>query len=129
MIGKINESIKYAESALFVVLFFLFISAFSGNHEKLPYRPFPDKFSVESQLNADVIDIQQLLVLKIHLPVVNKIHPKLFNEGLQSIADKNYLLQKILFLRNAGIILKPILFQQLYTCFHSIDTDDPPVLS
>jgi hypothetical protein len=129
MISQKSNSRNNLGHALFVLLFLLFICAFSGNYEKLPHRPIPDKFSVESQFNAYIIEVQQFSFLKSLLPLTEKIHPKQSNDGLQSVADKNLFRYKILYLRNAGLLIKPGLFHQLFPHYHFIDTDDPPILS
>ncbi len=130
MIRQRRDNRNYQVSAAFVVLFFLFIYAFSENSDTPNNDIIKFNYAPELQVNvATLVEIQQFHFLKNLLPLVDKLNPRQSNEGLHPIGDNYFFQLRIIFFQRITLIIKPILFQQLFTFYHFIDTDDFPALS
>ena len=122
---------NYFGSAVFAFLFFLLVFAFSGNLGKPATVESPYKFASELYSNATavVVEIQEIHTLNVLIPIVDKSNFKSFDEGLHLAADNNAAHQRIIFLRSAGLKIKPVILHRLFRQYHFVDTDDLPHLS
>jgi hypothetical protein len=130
MICKKGNSENYLRQALFALLFFLLIFAYSENTRETHCTGSPYKFAAELHSNdIATIDVQQFSLLKSLLPINNKFQSKQCNESLQLKSYNFAIHHRIIFLQRVGFFIKPIVLRGIYSCFHYIDTDDLPVLS
>jgi len=130
MICKKGNSENYLRQALFALLFFLLIFAYSENTRETHCTESPYKFAAELHSNdIATVDVQQLSFLKSLLPLNNKFQTIQFNENQRIIAYNSAIHQRIILLQKAGFFIKTDVFRGIYSCFHYIDTDDLPVLS
>jgi len=115
--------------AIFMVLFFLFISSFAGNPDSsirnnAHFEAPPDLHTQVAVLS----DAVQLQALNVAAPFV-KFYFKLFNHGYNSIAENRIIYHKIQFLKKIELLLKPVILQRFYCLYHTLDGDDFPDLS
>lgn len=130
MISKKENSENYLRQALFALLFFLLVFAYSENTRESHCIESPYKFAAQLHSNdVAIIDVQQFSFLKSLLPFNNKFQTSLFNENLRVIAYNYTIHHRIIFLRRAGFFITPNVYRGIYTCSHYIDTVDLPALS
>jgi len=130
MFSQKGDNRNYLGSAAFVVLFFLFICAFSENADKPLGDIIKYRYAPELQLNvATLADVRQFPFLKSLLPLIDKLNPGQFNEGLHVIANNHFFQQRIISFQKTILIVKPVVFQHFFAFYHFINTDDFPALS
>jgi hypothetical protein len=117
-------------SAVFIVLVFLFICVLSVN-SKTPEGGGLNSLSLTDFHSrvAAVNDAQQFPSKKTVIPLEEKSPLILFNPVHKIIAEKNSIQHNIHFFREVQLFIKPFLLQRFYCCYHTNDTEDPPVLS
>jgi hypothetical protein len=130
MFSQKVDSRHYLGSTAFVLLFFLFICAFSENNDNSAGDIYRIRNAQELKLNAvAVTEVQQFAFLKSQLPVIDKLTTGQYNDSLQVIAG-NYLFQQGMNrFQKTELLIIPTLLQRLFTYYHFIDTDDLPSLS
>jgi hypothetical protein len=125
-----DNSDNYFSSTVFIVLFFLFISAFAGNLNTSVGR---DSQSISaSELHSQVIalnDAQQISCQKIVIRYLENTDFKSVSDSYKIIDTNRSILHKILYLQKTELLIKPVIFHRSYYKYHIIDTDDLPVLS
>jgi hypothetical protein len=121
---------NYLDSAVFMVLFFIFICAFAGNTEQPAARDSHYK-SVSEQQNYVIAlnDAQQFSVPKYVIRNIENTDFKPVSDSYKILDNNRSLYQKILVLRKIELLIKPIIHSRFYYQYHSVDTDDLPVLS
>jgi hypothetical protein len=130
MITKNGNRDNFLESAVFLVLFFLFICAFSGISDKPINHDYPFKFASEVASNsAAVIEVQQFHFQNYLIPFFDKSNFKLFSDVDPIISENSSFHQRIVFLQKAGLLIKPFLIKRFYNQYHYSDADDLPDLS
>ena len=131
MISQRNDKFNYVGSAVFLLLFCIFAFAFTGNLRQHAIIESPYKFASELQSNsaALLVENQDIHFLNNHISLTEKSNINHFCERFKIVADDNSALQQIIFLRLAGLRIKPVILQRCYMQFHFIDTDPLPLLS
>jgi hypothetical protein len=128
-----GDILTYFGTAIFIVLFFLVISAFSKNSGKQTNDVSQIEFVSElhtTSVKAVIADAIQLPVFqKKWVSLLDKMSFKLYHEMLKISADNNKIAQRIFSLRKIQILLKPVLLSRFYYFFFSINPEDLPVLS
>jgi hypothetical protein len=130
MMTKNGNRDNFLESAVFIVLFFLFIWAFSGISDKPINHDYPFKFASEVASNSvAVIEVQQFHFQNRLIPFFDKSNFKLFNELNQVVSGNSSFHQRIVFLQKAEHLIKPFLIRRVYNQYQYYDADDLPALS
>jgi hypothetical protein len=130
MLNHREDSGNYFGSTVLIVLFFFFICALTDNSDRHTGRA-NHNISV-SDLRSQVIalnDARQIPWQKIVIPVNEKTNFNLLSGCRKIVADNRSIHHRILLLQKALLKIKPILLHRFYFQYHSIDTDDLPVLS
>jgi len=115
--------------AIFMVLFFLFISSFTGNPDSsirnnAHFEAPPDLHTQVAVLN----DTPQFQVVNVTQPSVT-LYFKLFSDGFKNVTENRIIYHKIQFLKKTELLLKPVTRQRFYCLYHTLDGDDFPDLS
>lgn len=126
---KENKNNNYG-TAIFIVLFFVFVLAFAGNSDAVIGKDFhfeslPDFPKHHIALN----DIQQLPVLKNTVQFIESTNFKLFGDGYKVIVENRTIQQLLYLLLKEELLIYPVINQRFYLFYHSIDTEDSPILS
>lgn len=132
MISRKEDLSQYFERAVFIVLFFLLISAFSDKSATLSGNASNSKSISYSELLSQVSALnnaQQFPCQKTLIPFIENAHLILLNDCHKIIAANRAIDHKILFLQKDEALIKPVIHRRFYFQFHSIDIDEPPVLS
>jgi len=131
MISQSAGKFHQFESAVFIVLFFLFISAFTVKPEKVSCG---DSKSISyAYLLAQVTALnnaQQVPYQKTPILFSGKtdfISP--LNDCHKIMAVNRSINHSITVFQKTEILIKPFVYQRLYYNYHIIETDDPPALS
>ena len=118
-------------STIFIVLFFLFICAFSKNSDKPIGNAY--HYGIASELHSNITilnDVQQVFYQKSLIPFIDKMNIKLFNESLKMITVSRLITQRFIFLQKAKLLIKPFFaLHRFYYQYQYIDTEDLPILS
>lgn len=120
----------YFGSAIFIVLFFLFVCAFSKKSDKPIGRAF--QYELASELHSNITalnDVQQVFCQQSLIPIIDKTNFNLFNEDLKIITDNRLINQRIIFLQKTELLIKPIALHRFYYQYQYLDTEDLPILS
>ena len=132
MISRKEDRDHYWGSAVFIVLFFLLISAFSDKSEGIFDKVFQYKTISYSYLLAQhtpINDAQQITCQKEITPFITKEQFTLLNDCNKLIAVNRSLHHCITHLQEAEVLIKPLIVHRFYYQYHSIDTDEFSLLS
>jgi hypothetical protein len=128
-----GDILTYFGTAIFFVLFFLVISAFSENSGIQINDVSQIEFVTElhtASVKAVITDaIQNPVYHKSWVSLLDRMSFKLFNEKLKISSDNNKIAQRIFSLRKIEILLKPVILGRFYYHPLSINSEDLPVLS
>jgi hypothetical protein len=130
MIEPRSDNNSYFRCTIFLVLFFLFISAFTKNSECACGKTNQHELSTEiqSDLVAIIVSQQFFTQKNIRLFIINT-GLTLFFSGQTRIAENNLINQKIKLFQKTGLIIRPVLHFLFYCQYHYVDTQDLPDLS
>jgi hypothetical protein len=131
--NQIEDISNYLGRALFIVLFFLMIAAFSDRSVQKSNDGLQSKFVSEWQANppkAIVADAGQLpLFQKNWISSVNKLNRHLLNTSLKQSAEDRRIAQRIISLRQTELRIKPLSICRFYFHLFPAVADDVPILS
>lgn len=130
MLRQKDNKNNYLDSAVFMVLFFIFICAFAGYSEPSAARDSHYK-SVSEQRNYVIAlnDAQQFSIPKYVIRNIENTDFKILSDSYKIIENNRSAHHWLLSLRKTELQVKPIIHHRFYYQFHSVDTDDLPVLS
>jgi hypothetical protein len=130
MIRQKDNRDNFLGSAVFMVLFFFFMCAFAGNNQSSAARDSHYK-SVSAQHSYTIAlnDAQQVSTPKIVLLYLENTNFKLLSDCYKHIDNSRFVHHRIFALQKTELLIKPIILLRLYYQYHSIDTDDLPILS
>ena len=132
MINQKEDTANFFGTILFIVLFFLFVSAFSNKSSNQTSGACRYELQSEFHVNsakAIVADVIQLpSVQKICLSLLCSANFDLFS-NIHKTAYTNKITHRFILLQQTRLLIKPILLCRF--CFYIIppDTEEPPVLS
>lgn len=132
MISQREDKSHYFESAVFIVLFFLFTGAFTEKSDASFGKTFQLNSISFSELLSQVTALnnaQQVPCQKTIVPFFEKADFNLLSDSYKIIAINRTIHQHILFLTKAEISIKPVLLQRFFYTYHAFESDDPPLLS
>jgi len=130
MIEQNSDNNSYFRSAIFLALFFLFISAITKNSESTTGKTHQHELSTEIQSDlVAIIDSQHFFTQKnTRLFIINTGLTLFFSRQMR-IAENNLINRKIKLFQKTGLIIRPV-FHFLFHCqYHYVDTQDLPDLS
>lgn len=130
MLRQKDNKNNYLDSAVFLLLFFIFICAFAGNSEPPAARDSHYKSVSEQQNYAIALnDALQFSVPKYVIRNIENTDFKLVSDSYKILDNNRSLYQKILVLRKTEFLIKPIIHHRFFYQYYPVDTDDLPVLS
>jgi|ERR1035437_342068 hypothetical protein len=133
MIKSKENKNDHLSSAIFIVLLFFFISAFSHPQE----RPCHHKIyqpELVSELRTNTVAVylyfQHPSYQKSQVSsFADKMNFKIFNAHFKVLADNSAIYLKIIALQKVEIGIKPLVIQRFYHPYLCIDSEDLPILS
>ncbi len=133
MISQKEDRANYLGRAVLLVLFFLFISAFSGK----PVNKTKPTVPYESLSDLHSGPVKGIIAAAVQLPAFQKnrvsSHDKLsfhlFSKIFKISSDNRKIAQQFIFLQQAEILIQPISYCRFYYHFFSADSDELPILS
>ena len=124
---------NYFGRALFIMLFFLLIAAFSDRSVKQSNDPVQYEFVAESITNsAQAVSpdaVQLPLFYKEWISFVDKMSIHFFNENFKITADNKNIAQRLNILHQTELVIKPLTICRFYTHHFPIEAEELPVLS
>ena len=132
MIKPKEDMPNYLGTILFIVLFFLFVSAFSN--KSVNQTSGACRYELQSEFHANsakaiVADAIQLpSVQKICLSLLCSANFDLFSE-IHKTAYTNKITQRFILLQQTRLLIKPLLLFRFCFCIIPPDTEELPVLS
>lgn len=130
MLRQKDNSQNYLDSSVFIVLFFIFICAFAGNIEPPAARDSHYKSVSEQKPYVIALnDAQQFSVPKYVLRNIENTDFKILSDSYKIIENNRSAHHRLVFHQKAELKIKPVVLHRLFYQYHSIDTDDLPVLS
>jgi hypothetical protein len=132
--NKKEEIINYLGIIVFVILQFLVISSFSNKStNQTSGSSFQYDFKSEfhsNQAKAIIVDhIQCTSAQRSCLHILFNANLNLFSETYKLFADNNKILQRIIFLRKAELLIKPIRLVRFYFPPILMNSEDLYILS
>ena len=130
MLRRKNNSDNYLSSAVFMVLFVIFICAFAGNIDSPSgrdshYKSVSEQHAYTIALN----DAQQVSWQKNVVRVLDNTDFRLLSDCPKIIDNNRSIHIRLLSLQKTELQIKPVLQQRLSYWYHSSDTSDLPDLS
>jgi hypothetical protein len=133
MIQGKEDRANYLGITVFIVFFFLFISAFSDQSINRTKATSRCELITELHLdpvNAIPINIVQLPSFqKSWVSFLDKLNIRLFNEDFKISSFNNKISIKNILLQKTQLSIKPIFICRFYYHLSSTDTEELPVLS
>lgn len=130
MFGQKDKSQSYLGSTVFIVLFFIFICAFAGNNEPPAARDSHFKSVSEQQSYVIALnDAQQFSVPEYVIRNIESTDFKILSDSYKIRENNRSVHHKLVFWQKTELKIKPVVLHRLFFLYHSIDTDDLPVLS
>ena len=124
---------KNLENILFIVFFFIFIAAFSGQSAHQTHQASSYGLTTEFHSNhakAIVVNgIQFSSLQKGCLTLLYNTNPSLFNENFKIFADNRNITRRIIILHQTQLKIKPMIMCRFYFHLLSADTEELPILS
>lgn len=121
---------NYLGSTVFIVLFFVFICAFAGNNEPPAARDSRYKSVSEQRLYVIALnDAQQFSVPEYGIRNVESPDFKIPGDSYKIRENNRSIHHRLVFYQKTELKIKPVVLYRLFYQYHSIDTDDLPVLS
>lgn len=129
MINQKEDITNYLGRALFVVLFFLLMGAFSDQYVKPSIFPIKVQSVTESHASSVIADAIQLPLFQKNLAsFVDKKSFQLFNTTFKRFADNRKFIQRFISLQQTELLIKPFTHIRFYYRLFSEDTGDVPIL-
>ena len=129
MMNQKVDITNYLGRALFVVLFFLLIGAFSDQSVKPSNIRVKVQSVTESQASFIIADSIQLPLFQKNLAsFVDKKSFQLINTTFKRFADNRKLIQRFISLQQTELLIKPSTHTRFYHQLYSEDTDDVSIL-
>lgn len=124
------DRINYLGRAVFVLLFYLILSALAENPGNFKDAGKDYKNSTEVYVSpAAITEFQQINFLNNLHPSAENFRLKQDNKETALISFNKSILQKITFLEKSGLLIKPDLHPRFYNQYYTSETGDPPHLS
>lgn len=129
MMNQKEDITNYLGRALFVVLFFLLIGAFSDQSVKPSGFPIKVQLVTESHPSSIIADAIQLPLFQKNLAsFIDKNSFQLFNTIFKRFADNKKFIQRFISLQQTELLIKPSTLFMLYYHLIPEDTGDVPIL-
>jgi len=129
MINRKEDITNYLGRALFVVLFFLLMVAFSDHSVKSSSEPIKAQSVTELSANLAATDAVQLpLFQKNQASLVDKMSFRLFNATFKRLADNRTITQRFIYLQQTELLIKPPTTCRFYYHLFPKDTGEVPIL-
>ena len=133
MKNRIEDISKYLGKALFIVLFFLIVAAFSDCSNQQPIKPESHELVSEwlsKSAQAISTDAVQLpLFEKNRVSSVDKLILPIFNPTFKLSADNRKIAQRFFSLHQTELAIKPFALTRFYYHLFPKVAEDVPVLS
>jgi hypothetical protein len=129
---KSREYIDYLGKIMFVILFFVFIGAFSNNHVKsIHHSAIPQNVILETRSNTIAVNIEAPppSYQKSFVSLIDKLNIKFFNTNFKVLAHNKLVQQSIIVIQKGALLIKPIVLSRFYSPHLFIDTEELPILS
>lgn len=129
MINQRENITNYLGRALFVVLFFLLMVAFSDQSAKQTNFPVKILSITESHASSVIANAIQLpLFQKNWVSVVDKMSFRHFNATFKRFADNRTITQRFISLHQTELLIKPLTNCRFYYHLFPKDTGEVPIL-
>ena len=133
MKNRIEDISKYLGKALFIVLFFLIVAAFSDRSNQQPIKPESHELVSEwlsKSAQAISTDAGQLpLFENKRVSSVDKMILPIFNPTFKLSADNRKIAQRFFSLHQTELAIKPFALTRFYYHLFPKVAEDVPVLS
>ena len=133
MKNRIEDISKYLGKALFIVLFFLIVAAFSDRSNQQPIKPESHELVSEwlsKSAQAISTDAGQLpLFENKRVSSVDKMILPIFNPTFKLSADNRKIAQRFFSLHQTELAIKPFVLTRFYYHLFPKVAEDVPVLS
>jgi hypothetical protein len=128
---KSREYIDYLGRIMFIILFFLFVGAFSNNHVKsINHSPIPQQVILDTRSNTVAINIATPPSYQnSFVSLIDKLNIRLFNTNFKVLAHNKLVQQSIIVIQKNELLVRPIVFSRFYSPHLFFDTEELPVLS
>jgi len=129
MINQREDITDYLGRALFVVLFFLLMVAFSDQSVKQTSEPVSVQLVADLHANSVIADAIQLPSFqKSWVSVDDKTSFQLFNANFKRFTDNRTITQRFISLRRTELLIKPATYYRFYYHLFPKNTDEVPIL-
>ena len=129
MINQKEDIANYLGRALFIVLFFLLMGAFSDQSVKSSGFPNKVQSVTESHATPIIADSIQLPLFQKNLAsFVDKKSFQLINTTYKRFADNRKLIQRFISLQQTELLIKPFNHMRFYYRLFPKDSDVVPIL-
>lgn len=134
MKSRIEDIGNYFGTAIFIVLFFFIIAAFSDQPNQQSIKQVPTEFvselnakSAQAILNPDGVQLPAFQ--KNQASVIDKLSLHLFNATFKRSADNRMFARRFFALQQTELDIKPFILCRFYDSLLPHVADDVPVLS
>ncbi len=133
MKNRVEDIGNYFGTALFIVLFFFIVAAFSDYSNLQSIKPVPHELVSEwhsksaQAVGADAVQLP--LFEKSWVSFVDQKYIHLFNTTFKQSADNRTIAQRFFTLRQTELVIKPFAMSRFYYHLFPKGAEDVPVLS
>jgi hypothetical protein len=129
MISRKNRIEQLGTTILFVLCFFLLAAFHQNSNNPVVTGEFQYQITTLHSFAVLSRDIPQLCSLQGFVSLVDEMHFKHFIEQLKLLTDNRLINQRIVLLRKAELLIKPVILQEFYNYPPLLGSEDLPVLS
>lgn len=134
MINRKEDIINYLVRVIFIVLIFLFISAFSDNssqqdNNSVVHHELITDLCAENKNAVIINQLQAPAFQKGWVSLIDRMNLKFSDENHKIFTDNKKIIQKYTSLQKNQLLIKPLLACKFYYHWFSLDAENLPILS
>ena len=129
MIHQKEDKVEFFNTIIFVLLFFLFICAFTHKPEPPIRKTSQHELSIKTTGNAATNQVSQIVELASLIPSIDKSKVNYSNKVNQLSSENRLIKHKLASLRKTELKITPLISPIQIICKHLALPEEPPILS